>query len=201
MKSMILSDPESRAIKAGARQIRVPMRAHRVCFGTDGRVLNCEGLTEIKAPYAPGDLVPCKEVFALPHVELIDGCEEEIKRQALCFRADGETSDYPTDRYDPDQRVCYPPKWQPPTRMPLWAVRHFLRITDRRPEKASEIAEADALLCGVSDRDGSGPYLSAFGGRRIINNVAAAWQARYPKHPWADSWCWVIDFKLEGRSV
>lgn len=65
MKALILSDAEERAIKSGARQIRVLMRdppdwlnnfAKRLRSAPEA--IHC---LDLKAPYAPGDLVPCKE--------------------------------------------------------------------------------------------------------------------------------------------
>lgn len=205
MKPLILSDAEVRAIKAGARQIRVPMVPQPefnpshwyehptekwwTCGDNTGRTW--------QAPYAPGDLVPCEETWYCDHCFAGDyeqsgfDVTEESKRSAerewmLDFYYRG---DNPELTFEDGH-----PRWQHARIMPLWAVRHFLRITDRRPEKVSEITEADALLCWYQPESFPSRWprsqyeISARGIAKV------EWQARYPKHPWADNWCWVLNF-------
>lgn len=184
MKALILSDSESRAIKTGARQIRVPCNMPEWVVsasqcGTAGIEYvgfssgACPSRFFTIAPYAPGDLVPCKEAWRMCQIDGVEGVQ---------YRSDFSGEGL----------------WETSQRMPPWAVRYFLRITESRPEKVSEITEADALLCGASP----GERIGDTGFRTTdYHHYRMSWQARYPKHPWADSWCWVIDFKLEERNV
>jgi hypothetical protein len=88
-------------------------------------------------------------------------------------------------------------KWKPSIFMPRWAARITLEIVAIRVERLQDISEQDANAEGCSDREGSGPYISPFGGRRIINNYATLWNSiNGRKHPWkSNPWVWVISFK------
>lgn len=113
---------------------------------------------------------------------------------------------------DSNQRVIYAAdggsllngaKWKPSIFMPRWASRITLELTGVRVERLQDISEADAAAEGCSAHYGSGPYLSAFGGRRIINNYAALWDSIKGKNSgaaWADNpWVWVLEFGLIPR--
>jgi hypothetical protein len=53
--------------------------------------------------------------------------------------------------------MCYkldgyeiPAKWETPLFMPAWAARHFIQITDNRPERLQDITEEEAKREGAS---------------------------------------------------
>jgi hypothetical protein len=88
--------------------------------------------------------------------------------------------------------------WRPSIFMPRWASRITLEITDVRVERLNDISEANAYEEGVSDTWplDSLPYLSAFGGRAVINNYAHLWKSINGNGSWAKNpWVWVISYK------
>lgn len=109
---------------------------------------------------------------------------------------------------DPDAAHCYdcngnelPMLWQEPEKMPRWASRITLEITDVRVERLQDISEAD------SENEGCAPaFLDEFG------NVGGApfyrrgfcklWREIYGHDSWGENpWVWVISFKRVEQEV
>lgn len=178
MKTLIRSTAEVRALQAGASLVVIP----KTLPGDFIRAVSYEEYFEKvlkSAPYAVGDVVGVKETFSVEWK--IDPDDKSV-----AYRADDLM-------WDADYR------WKSPVTMPINLARTHLEITSVRCGLVSGTTEAEYWDCGFSDRGGTGPYLSPFGGRRIVNNFAAEWNARYgKKYPWATSWAWFFGVQVKA---
>jgi hypothetical protein len=161
----------------------------------------------------------CNGRFSLPGQAGIPGPPKVDYR--VIYRADGEYPRIHFQKHDssyPFREVCLPgcqrshdhPEenwhgWSPSIHMPRWASRLTLEMTDVRVERVQDISEEDASKEGLSDHDGKGPYISSWGGRRIINNFSRIWDSINLKsgNGWsANPWVWVLAFKVvKGRTA
>lgn len=95
-------------------------------------------------------------------------------------------------------RWCLEWKKKPSIFMPRWASRITLEISGVRIERLQDISQEDAYAEGCSDRDRPDlPYISGFGGARIVNTYAALWESiNGEKYPWMQNpFVWVISFR------
>ena len=139
----------------------------------------------------PGDQLWVKETWrtyaSLDHVK-----PSKIGRgAAIEYAAGGNSIDDDCDLYGMAD------KWRSPLFMVEWMSRITLELTAVRCERLQDISEADAYDEGVTDSwPKSLPYISAFGGRAVINNYAALWKSINGPDSWAaNPWVWCYSFK------
>lgn len=154
----------------------------------DGNCYDCKPAA--RTPYQPGDTLWVRETWA-----------EFDKHPKVEYRADCDHYEYglATIRRDDLAVPRVIDRWRPSIFMPRWASRITLEVTDVRCQRVQEISEEDAVAEGCSGHDGEGPYISAFGGRRIINNFAALWDTLNAKrgYGWdSNPWVWAYTFKV-----
>lgn len=93
-----------------------------------------------------------------------------------------------------------PGRWTPSLRMPRWACRTVVEITEIRVQRVQKISEEDAIEEGVCDTpfyDEAERYVSA-GAPRAVEILAFAylWQSINGPESWAQNpWVWAITFK------
>jgi hypothetical protein len=93
--------------------------------------------TLMHVPYAVGDRLWCREVFAYGWpVEGNHQLPECNQEHAITYRADG-------NRPFGSRR-----RWHSPIHMPRWASRLTLTVTDVRVQRLQDISEADAIAEG-----------------------------------------------------
>lgn len=79
-----------------------------------------------------------------------------------------------------------------PSRMPRWASRLTLIVTDVQARRVQSIAEAEAMAMGVPQLAGS-----------YRCSLSREWEHRHGKrYPWSsDPWCWWLSFRPIARNV
>ena len=83
--------------------------------------------------------------------------------------------------------------WCPPCRMPRWASRITLEITDVYVGRVQDIHEEDAIAEGIDPRK-----LSYLSGERAVTKFSVLWNSIYAADGlgWdVNPWVWVITFK------
>lgn len=172
----------------------------------DGRV------NEItRGPYGvPGDRLAVRETWrfwgwtedGIPWVEYrADGKKRLLERATIPFEWGDRLADIwadlstagncPADDNGEGFRAC-DKGWRSPIRMPRWASRITLELTDVRVERVMEISSEDAKAEGLSVED---PRTSAVTG---IGRFARLWDQINAKrgYGWdANPWVWVIEFR------
>ncbi len=156
----------------------------------DGGEYGDETVQRVYPAYQVGDTLWVRETWA-----------EFDKPPKVEYRADCDHYEYglATIRRDDLAVPRVIDRWRPSIFMPRWASRIALEVTDVRCQRLQEISEEDAVAEGCSGHDGEGPYISAFGGRRIINNFAALWDTLNAKrgYGWdSNPWVWAYTFKV-----
>ena len=185
------NDEMVRALLAGRKtQTRRPVKGVRCPFGV------------------PGDRLWVQEAWKPVWVST-----PGISGPGIGYRADGEVRDGADSIYFPDPEYHAGAKWRSPQRLPRWASRFTLDVTDVRVERVQNISEADAEAEGIHR-----PPNSPAGGWRIPdsldyppgsysgNPVAIyheLWDSIYAKKPGLDwdsnPWIWVVEFE-EGKT-
>jgi hypothetical protein len=140
--------------------------------------------------YQVGETVYIKEAwyYDMFPQEIADGIRD---KNAVYYRLDGEAS---------DQFECWSEfeGWRSPMMMPEWAARHFIVITDVRPERLQEITEEDAKAEGAMYLQGYNyrEYIEGFRGwfRETWNSINAKWKRVYNRELriyefWQFPWC------------
>ena len=93
--------------------------------------------TLMHVPYAVGDRLWCREVFAYGWpVEGNHQLPECNQEHAITYRADG------------NRPFCSRRRWHSPIHMPRWASRLTLIVTDVRVQRLHDISAADAIAEG-----------------------------------------------------
>lgn len=203
-KPLSLSDPEVRALLAGATQIRIPLKKtdkHREADAAlsyarrNGLPFHGSLIPAVKTPFAPGDVIAVREAWQKHENQTsFDQVESWI-----CYRADGIPA--------LDNGTVKP--WRSAQHMPISMARIQRTVVAVRCERLWCMAKSDALACGVqvlplqSADDPSAWYQSEPGvnqERSASGSFRRVWDARYGKrYPWESSWCWVIDLKEESK--
>ena len=107
--------------------------------------------TLMHVPYAVGDRLWCREVFAYGWpVEGNHQLPECNQEHAITYRADG-------NRPFGSRR-----RWHSPIHMPRWASRLTLTVTDVRVQRLQEISEADAVAEGMQPYKFPGPWWQGY---------------------------------------
>lgn len=195
-KPLSLSDPEVRALLAGATQIRIPLKKtdkHREAdvalsyARRNGLPFHGSLIPAVKTPFAPGDVIAVREAWQKHENQTsFDQVESWI-----CYRADGIPA--------LDNGTVKP--WRSAQHMPISMARIQRTVVAVRCERVWAITEADALACGARSVDlatGRECLDPQWGSRRAHYNDM--WHERYgKKYPWESSWCWVIDLKEESK--
>lgn len=217
-KPLSLSDPEVRALLAGATQIRIPLKQQPkfqqdelggvwvwnpndgkgrggVVTWSQGGIDRRMDLIITFSPFAPGDVIAVREAWQKHENQTsFDQVESWI-----CYRADGIPA--------LDNGTVKP--WRSAQHMPISMARIQRTVVAVRCERLWCMEKSDALACGVqvlplqSAYDPSAWYQSEPGvnqERSASGSFRSVWDARYGKrYPWESSWCWVIDLKEESK--
>lgn len=209
-KPLLLSDPEVRALLAGATQIRIPLKQQPqfqqdelggvwvwnpndgkgrggVVTWSQGGIDRRMDLIITFSPFSPGDVIAVREAWQKHENQTsFDQVESWI-----CYRADGIPA--------LDNGTVKP--WRSAQHMPISMARIQRTVVAVRCERVWAITEADALACGARSVDlatGRECLDPQWGSRRAHYNDM--WHERYgKKYPWESSWCWVIDLKEESK--
>lgn len=132
--------------------------------------------------YQPGDILWVRETFYHAYATTTVNGLEYVLENTYYYKAD-----YPSDKLNPP--------WKPSIFMPREAARIFLRVTNVRVERLSEITEEDAIAEGIRIGIGGMPYFSC------REAFAALWNSLNAKrgYGWdSNPWVWVISFEREG---
>lgn len=194
-KPLSLSDPEVRALLAGATQIRIPLKKtdkHREADAAlsyarrNGLPFHGSLIPAVKTPFAPGDVIAVREAWQKHENQTsFDQVESWI-----CYRADGIPA--------LDNGTVKP--WRSAQHMPISLARIQRTVVAVRCDRISEITEADALLCGFDIGKDSLSLCGVDGRFTAKFEAEFSWHKRYGKrYPLASSWCWVIDLKEESK--
>ena len=85
-------------------------------------------------------------------------------------------------------------KWRDPIKMPRWASRLILKITDTRCEQLHEISDDDAIAEGIVGMK------SLQTGRvyGLVDEFEQYWRSKHKgEHGWDENvWVWVDEFDL-----
>ncbi|HHS9947829.1 hypothetical protein ACRE51_00280 [Klebsiella pneumoniae] len=147
---------------------------------------------------AVGDRIWVRETFQGPlfDYDLMDNyCKDPTpfeKPEFCVYKADGVPA---PEFYDADDELhC---RWRPSIRMPRWASRILLEITDVRVERLQSITLGDICKevgCGLYD------FRPATYGFQVWEEL---WKSIYGAENWqANPWVWVIEFKrVEGGAA
>jgi len=126
-----------------------------------------------RLPYAPGDLLWCRETWCHGLAEL--------GQLPAYYRADGEDD-------------CT--RWRPSIHMPRWASRLTLRVTDVRVQRVQEISEGDAIA------EGACRYPMVQSARLDFRKLWNSINAKRPGCAWADNpWVAVIGFDVIRENI
>jgi len=99
--------------------------------------------------------------------------------------------------------------WRPSIFMPRWASRITLEVVSVRVERLNDISEDDALAEGVEIfTDGAGFTIPLRNGKKSgwqrnpVDAYRVLWDSINGPGSWGkNSWVWVIEFKLAGKSL
>lgn len=134
----------------------------------------------------PGDRLWVREAFG-KHIRNVGGTPHE----SVAYKAT-----------DPRIPSCYdcngnelPMQWIEPHKMPHWACRLFLEVTNIRIERVQDITEEDAWAEGCEGYDDD-----VTGGQSGYSEFMNLWDSIYAeseeKSVIANPWVWVIEFKI-----
>jgi hypothetical protein len=148
------------------------------------------------APYQPGDILWVRETWREWHEIDADcgcggdycTCSNTTPPTPACYRADGHTIGL-------EDREEYGLKWRPPSHMPKWACRLFLRVTNVRVERVQDISEEDARAEGVDLKNGIGQLCPRSAFRRLWDSINAKRGYGWGVNPWV----WVYEFERTGK--
>lgn len=156
-------------------------------------------------PYGqPGDRLWVRETWQGPlfDYDQWDAYREDHRRfetPAFCqYAADGGAPPEFVD--DEDEMQC---KWRPSIRMPRWASRITLEITDVRVERLCDISEADAkaegcpcYVCGAPLDGHSESDCHCFHRTATASDYRDLWEQINGAGSWdANPWVWVVSFR------
>ena len=136
----------------------------------------------VKPPYAPNDVLWCRETWAPTYITHENG--KAIIREAI-YRAD--TGDFGE-------------RWHSPLHMPRVAARLFLRVTDVRIEKLREISPKDKVAEGFTDCCRAYPCNEKDTCKRLC--FMRYWDSRNAKRGYGwdtNPLVWVISFERTER--
>lgn len=205
-RPILFSGAMVRAILAGrkaqTRRVIRPQPPHGVGRYPSDSALRC--------PYGePGDLLWIRETWA----PLGDKLTKVIGRPRV-FRADADLV-----RDDSGDRVGWwlgetflegserPFRWRPSLKMPRWASRITLEVTEVRVQRLQEITEEDAIAEGIEELDGEIDEVALCAQAASMGACAedarawfaTLWQQINGKRPgcsWGDNpWVWAVSFR------
>lgn len=119
-----------------------------------------------------------REVWGLKWNESATQPEDMVN--GIAYRASGDTA----------YRDC----WFSAGRMKQKDSRITLRLLSVSVVRLADITEREAYAFGVTDTWPlkNLPYLSGYGGRAVLNNLAHQWEKEHPPLPFATSWAWSL---------
>ena len=138
--------------------------------------------TLMHVPYAVGDRLWCREVFAYGWpVEGNHQLPECNQEHAITYRADGN-------------RPFGGGRWHSPIHMPRWASRLMLIVTDVRVQRLGDLTDEDAIAEGIDVTCGLTPSVT----------YAILWDKINAKrgYPWkSNPWIVALTFRTELSSA
>lgn len=159
-------------------------RTYAVRNYADKALLEMSSLVEVPVPICPGDILWVRETWAA----FRGWCWGPV----YVYKAGYDPKQLP-----PGRRTKW--HWHPSIHMPKEAARIFLRVTDVRVERLSEITDEQALAEGVRYTDDVTKPEQCFQSPR--GAFANLWDstikpADREKYGWAaNPWAWVIEFE------
>lgn len=158
-----------------------------------------DGMAVVKPPYQPGDILYVRETWGDYRECQEGGCGYYMYR-----------ADYPDGAtaylYD-EGTVCDLPRWHPSIHMPKEAARLFLKVTNVRVERLSEITNEQILKEGAN-KDAINHYIKQMPsetGEWIRAAYLVEWSQLWDstikksdldRYGWdANPWVWVIEFE------
>jgi hypothetical protein len=201
---ILFSDEMVRAILDGRKtQVRVPLRKQPLDIlpmnepnkwivlmsrePNHGLLVDCRyGI--------PGDQLWVREAWSIDPNDYMPDTDAEWTRQHVGYRAD-----------DPEAKPTHW-GWQPSVRMPRWASRITLTITDVRVERVTDITEDDAIAEGVEHGFYDGGYWTLTDDPRCDyrRGFIRAWDSTYAKRGYGwdtNPWVWRIEFRKDGLTL
>lgn len=151
----------------------------------------------LRCPYgAPGNRLWVRETHALVAPSLSGRLEYDGARLVdspfgpveIWYRADGALGVM-------SMLFADGPRWRSSSRMPRWASRLTLEVTQVRVERLQDISEADAIAEGCGVMRDVVPVVTA------RDEFAALWESIHGAKAWVrNPWVWVVEFKKVGET-
>ncbi|GHU96223.1 hypothetical protein FACS1894208_10510 [Clostridia bacterium] len=177
MKPILFRTDMVRAILNGSKTQTRRVAKKYVLIDSKLKILHA-GKTSALAPYQTGDILWVRETWAMDRFE---SYSESGITTDFYYRADTDDNEY----------LPIGAKWRPSIHMPREAARLFLRVTDVRVERLSDISFEDIKAEGITDPEKL--------------NFPDLWNSTIKpkdreKYDWsANPWVWVYTFEKISR--
>ena len=142
-------------------------------------------------PYGkPGDRLRGREAYGYAWMN-----EQEVKESIEL--GEGPSLFYRADWPDSNVQPSITDRWLPSSRMPRWAVRNWLEITEVRCGRVQEMSEEEAWMTGVEQTPGT--YTADFAFHGFRDSHSKHYDADHGEGAWERDWVWMIGVKrIEG---
>lgn len=135
---------------------------------------------DLPSPYEPGDILYVRETFGVSTFD-----NGEYSKSQFVYKADMDP------KYD-NQKTSF---WRPSIHMPKEAARIFLRVTDVKANRLTEMTEKDAKAEGARVATNMSGIMYRFDFIKIWESTLKP--ADFDKYKWnANPWVWVIEFEV-----
>ncbi|NFI05944.1 hypothetical protein FC959_16550 [Clostridium botulinum] len=177
-------------------------------YGNINDINSVEIKERVKAPYMPGDILYIRETWKQYEKRMGSGEQCHLKK-FFGYKADEDNPNNPSEFYEGN--------WKPSIHMPKDAARIFLKVTDVRVERLSDMEEEDYFKEGVRTytKDGKVNKFAVnedqYNWKDMPRNIQKPffdlWNSTLKKeqlnqYGWnANPWVWVIEFERCEKSV
>ena len=145
----------------------------------------------IRCPYGkPGDRLRGREAYGYAWMS-----EQEVKESIEL--GEGPSLFYRADWPDSNVQPSITDRWLPSSRMPRWAVRNWLEITEVRCGRVQEMSEEEAIAGGVAPSHPSIDKVSRELGYPDFSRSMRAqiYEMDHGEGAWERDWVWMIGVK------